>query len=95
MIGYFSCLGDVGNNEDCATVKTDGQWNDIPCVGYSYGSICEVGKYVNAHCNGTVGTFPQRLLVKTLWLVYKGFAYLIECSMPIVGRMPTNFLGQK
>ena len=47
---WFSCLGepnDSSNNEDCATVKTDGQWNDDPCIGSSFGSICEVGKYVN------------------------------------------------
>ena len=29
-------------------VDTNGQWNDVDCnrIGYSYGSICEVGKYV-------------------------------------------------
>ena len=48
---WFSCLGepnDSSNNEDCATVKPDGKWYDIPCIGYHpYGSICEVGKYVS------------------------------------------------
>ena len=47
---WFSCLGepnDSSNNEDCARLETNGLWNDISCIGYSYGSICEVGKYVN------------------------------------------------
>ena len=50
MIGWFSCLGepnDHHNNEDCARLEKNGQWSDIPCIGKSYGSICEVGKYVN------------------------------------------------
>ena len=34
------------NNEDCATVQTDGQWNDVPCNGYSYASICELGMFL-------------------------------------------------
>ena len=47
---WFSCLGepnDAGNNEDCARLETNGLWQDISCIGYLYGSICEVGKYRN------------------------------------------------
>ena len=50
LIGWIFCLGEpnnVNNGEDCATVATNGQWNDIPCIGYLYGSICELGKYRN------------------------------------------------
>ena len=44
---WFSCLGepnDAGNNEDCARLEPNGKWQDIPCIGFSYRSICEVGK---------------------------------------------------
>ena len=52
MIIFLGEPNDSGNNEDCATVWTNGRWNDVPCNGYSYGSICELGKgiftnYVN------------------------------------------------
>ena len=46
----FSCLGAPNNhgNEDCVRLEPSGKWQDIPCIGFSYGSICEVGKYRNS-----------------------------------------------
>ena len=43
---WFSCLAepnDSSGNEDCVRLETNGLWNDISCIGNSYGSICEVG----------------------------------------------------
>ncbi|XP_038078467.1 macrophage mannose receptor 1-like [Patiria miniata] len=61
-------------NEDCVEMYlNDGQWNDSPCTGFNYPSVCKIRK-------GPSGTPPLNTGCQSGWQAYLGSCYKFETT---------------